>query len=59
MELILKNKNESNKGTIFIVVVTLTLLYGMLVYSNNKSHQVNSYYQQNYMYNSVDTFSVR
>ncbi len=58
MELILNKKENTNK-IIVMVVVILTLMYGLLTYSNRETKLPMNLYQQNYMYNSVDTFSVR
>ena len=42
-----------------MTVVILTLFYGLFTYSNRENNVSMNLYQQNYMYNSVDTFSVR
>jgi hypothetical protein len=59
MELILNNKKENTNKIIVMTVVVLTLFYGLFTYSNRESKVPMNLYQQNYMYNSVDTFSVR
>lgn len=58
MELIL-NKKENTDKLILMTVVVFTLFYGLFTYSNRESKVPVNLYQQNYMYNSVDTFSVR
>jgi hypothetical protein len=59
MELILNNKKENTNKVIVMTVVILTLFYGLFTYSNRENNVSMNLYQQNYMYNSVDTFSVR